>query len=398
MRVLVVIGVVLGLCISVGTAEESAPREGILQPIALDVSDSQFPGRHYFTAFRKSPDDSGTVHPGAVVAEERVPGNGMRFCVAIDANSPDANAPNVLRLSLDGEAQFANAAVIPLKELRKNPDGSFQAEFGPAKVELKINGRTQPIMVSGRYYKQGRRRFLQMNTGWALRGRCRFGKTLYLVRLQDANSNGTVTDSPDMAVLQPLKDDGSPDGAPQTVFCRQPIRIGDAWYSLQADIDTLTLATKKLDIQSGILKGPAVPWEAKLFDGNAFVQIFSAGGEAVVPTGRWEIQEYRLHNKPGKEEPRKGPVAVRYNRRGPNLLVNKDSTIQADFGPPLRTSLKIMHRARSVTFHFQLADATGKAIFASYFRGGTYVYPAPPEVVVMDDTGKEVHRGRMEYG
>ena len=348
----------------------------------------------FYTSFFRDPDaGSGTVNPHAVVCQV---GNPLRVIyVAIDSAKPDATAPDLLRIALDGP-KFQNAAVAELK--RDGPTNTI----APKTVELRFGDRTVKAMVSGSYYKQAENRYLSLDIGTALEGQCKIGQKSYAVRVIDGNANFEFGDEcgytdgrwrqGDTVVI----DTGEGDFKKSVVkgFYGQPLKVGQAWYTVSLAKDGKSLLAEQLKAETGKLKIDQEQWSATLANAETKVPMKLSGGkEAVeVPAGKYLLLTYTVKVAPDKKHPFGGSVLVN-DGGGKTITVAAGKTADLVIGPPLVAQIVADKKGDVVTLSLEVKDAGGLAVVLS---SGSPT--GEPSFTVTDAAGKEVYSGKLSYG
>ena len=229
--------------------------------LAIDV------GRWYaqFNQFRKPEASAGTVHRGAAMAPLRC--GGQTILAAVDARTPDAKAPNVVRFDFTGSGKFDDANVADLKVLANKPDQkAFSAVFGPATLKIERGGRTIPVTVEGQYSKQHQYRWLHATFTVAAETTCRFGRKTLPVRVIDGTGNLTLGDAAepvrragktvgirkgDTVAVDTGAGSFADAGAVRRTYFGQPIFVGGAWYQMKLSQYAASLSAEPMRDPTG---------------------------------------------------------------------------------------------------------------------------------------------------
>ena len=184
-----------GVAVVVGVALPLLADVGDLKPVACPAGSALMPGSLYASvrAFAQAPEGCGTVNPHAVVATLRT--GELAIKVAVDSSKPDAGASDLIRVDFSGAGKFADAVVVPLR-IHPQGGGNFYAEFGPATVSIRRDGKTIPASIEGSYTRSSNYRYLHMYVGTGLEGQCAFGDKTCPVRIIDGNNNFRFDDKP----------------------------------------------------------------------------------------------------------------------------------------------------------------------------------------------------------
>jgi hypothetical protein len=139
---------------------------------------------------------------------------------------------------------------------------------------------------------------------------------------------------------------------------------------------------------------PGIRWDAELVrDGNSF---YVAGGNKAVaiPAGKYELGWFRVRTE---DDPDAGAVAVGYGGPKLNLQPGQELALGSPF--PLQGRLQVrVGPDRVASFLLEARTKSGLVLASLKFKGGLADQPAPPRVIVTDESGKVVNQGTMEYG
>ncbi len=351
--------------------------------------------------FAKPSEDAGTLHKGAMVVTLR-----DDLKIAIDANDPNGRGPNLVRLDFTGKGDFRNAPTLPLKWDRK--EGGYR--IGPGVIEVRRGERTIPVSVNGNYYRysQFRRVLLQMGTG--LEGSCRFGDTVYPVRIVDLTGDLDCDDKPTVEFR------GGFLSAPVTkgdrVVVRQRHMVGadtdgtdaplgyllpvdGAWYRVKVSEDGTKISANPVKEATARVRLPAVKGWALLMGTQHEVRVWADKGPAEVPLDEYIVAEYNVEGLPS------APRVVIQGRSATCALEIEpgDTPFDLPLTGPLRAKPEV-HRpddgGSEVMIQLALFDALGGRV--RLLRDANGKQPPPPPVEIFTTDGTKVHTGKMAYG
>ena len=405
----------VGLCILLSLAASVHGAAGELRPVEFQPGQAlrQQGLNAYGQRFAKRTAGDGTVNEHAMVAVVRSGEPAMR--VAVDAKSPDAKAPDVVRLDLAGKGRFDDETVVPLAGTQQGT--TFHGQVGPATIRVRIGGRTIPVRVTGSYYRSNTYRHLALMLGTAAEGDCRFGGKTRRVRIVDGDSNLRIGDpatrtksgsrvvglgAGDTLVID--QGDGTFGGSVLRTYLGSPVLMDGVWYEVTVTGGGTKVAAKPLALKTGRIRVPHEQWSATFIGEKSFLTVTGGKGPVSLPADRYIITDYRetvevgdgkmaTLSRSGRREAYAGKARV--------FDVPADKTTDIAVGSPLSAGLAIskpggIFSARQVRIDLELTDSSGAAI------GGLTVpgvgRPACPTVSVFDAKGSPVYNCKLEYG
>ena len=354
--------------------------------------------------------DDGTVNESAAIVTLK---NGpLTIKVALDSRKPDAKAPDVVRLDFTGRGRFDDTAAVPVKSGNGSTWDRGQGAFGPASLDVPLNGKTVPVTVGGMYYKSGPNQFVGLSLCTGLEGTCAFGDKAHPVRLIDGDSNLRLGDASSRIKMDNrvvgvkagdtlVLDTGAGKFQPQDVrkcFYGQPVLVDGTWYRVTVSPDGSKVSSAPLAVTSGKIKIPHDQWRAT-FIGETY--ILAAGGGAApidLPADRYLLADYQEIAKLPNGEPavleRDGRRAL-YTGTATAIDLPADKTVQVAAGSPLTGRVEAVQTGRQVLLSLSLLDAAGADVSDVAVAKDR---PAAPRIEIRDAAGKTVHKAAMEYG
>ncbi|NLF32906.1 MAG: hypothetical protein GX591_18715 [Planctomycetes bacterium] len=358
--------------------------------------------------FAKPAEGAGTVHAGAMTAARR--DAKVRIAVAIDATTPEAPAPDVLRLDFTGQGRFEGAPVVPLKSYPMG-GGSFYAPFGPELITVQRGGEILPVWVEGFYNRSRGQRSLWLETATAREGICRFGDRSCAVQVLDGSLNLAVNDRTAFARDHDHRsigtigdtlaiDVGDGSFAADTVvraFVGQPVQVDGRWYRVTVADDQKSLSAAPWTGPLGHLRIDHDDWWCLLIGDDSAVVVRGGRQDVPVPAGTYEVVEGRQILR-GQ---RPGSLAWEAERNvaAATVTIEAGRTAVLAVGAPIALKVRAAVDGRRVSMDLEQLDAAGLPVsgitVGDAARGRR---PPAPRLTVTDADGKIVHRGTFDYG
>ena len=356
-------------------------------------------------SFTKPTEGDGTVNKHAMVATLK--SGKLVIKVAIDTRSPDTKVPDVIRFDFTGEGKFDDKLVVPLKRLNQD-----QASFGPATLDVQVDGRTIPVTVRGGYFKSGTYRQMNVSFGTAVEGTCAFGEKTYAVRVIDGNNNlrlGDVTtqikhnrklmginagdtlvvDTGDGSFAKPIKS-----------FYGQPVLVDGKWYDVTISADVSKVSARQMEIEeAGTIKITHKEWSATFIGEKYILMLKGDTAPIAVPPDRYVVTDYQemVGSEPGKSPARlMSGFGGNYPGKGKVVEVKADQMTEIPIGSPLTASITAKQSGRTVRLSLVLTDASGANV--DDLTGPKGGRPPAPKVEIFDTEGKSVYKCTLEYG
>lgn len=404
--------IVLSVAVGQAAAAEATPTAEVPRGVLL-------PYRYFARSneFSKPPEDAGTVSPQAVAVGLSGP---IRFHAAIDAATPEAAQPELVRFDFTAQGRFTDAATAPLKITRRDRS-TMEAKIGPATVKVPVDGELVEVTVWGQYQKQGPTfRDLKIGFDLGLKAECDFGPKRYVVCLVDGTGNLRIGDA-FKAVVQNGKVTGRSDGDTLMIdtgdgtfedsskvlryVYGQPVWIDGAWYDVKAGDDGKSISAQPVDLPTGRIKVAAANWEMLLVSPERVTWVWSteAGQEVAVPAGNYVVMRYKQYAEFGEansgailmEEPTSYQGQMERTPRDPVVDVAPEATVDVPIGTPLTAAIKVSLSGREARFSLKVTDASGRPPRYVQLKGNRR---PEPRIRVLDAAGNKVHATTLEYG
>ena len=234
-----------------------------------------------------------TLGPDAVVASVDLPFGTLG--VAVDYSSDLAESPDLLRFDFTGEGNFTANHAISF-----DPQG--YGRFGPKVLEVARDGETIPVNVFGVLRHSPDSPLIELSVGPVVEATCSFGDKIHRVRLADGR--GRLDFVRGITALEQgrrqmtgsrLLIDSAGDGSFSVKGeYGQPIRVGDKWYDITHDGQTMS--ARPLDLDSAAITFPKGTLACSLA-GKEFACYFTSRAPIdAIPAGNFAILEYYLNS------------------------------------------------------------------------------------------------------
>jgi len=338
--------------------------------------------------------------------------------VVLNFTKDGADEPDVVRFDFTGKGTFEKDSAVALRKVA-DQRAEHYAEFGPATVNARRDGKTFPVAVRGIYAKLKGRRQVGFTFAAAMEGKCQFGRKEYPVRLIDNTGEfrfddkgkfdrkqrgGMGLSSGDTVLID--TGDGSFTRSVIKAYCGQPVFLDGAWHEVTASADGTKVSARRIDLKFGQVVMDRDKWEAVLVsDGKAF---YVCGGRdpVAVPAGKYDLLYYREWSAPDAAGNRSWLLAasmefLSQGKTGEVVTVAAGKTARLPFGSPLQAdfSAKVTEN-RTVEFSIGSPRDRGGLAVAMITRPGGWIVSAPdaPVVTILDGKGKRVAAVTLEYG
>lgn len=358
---------------------------------------------------------TGLVHERAKLATVKV--GQLDIAVAIDADKADAADTDAIRFNFAGKPDFDKSRSYPLRisKSKANDNGKeFEqvvGQFGPIDVKIKVGDDEVPAILSGYYFRGASRRSLALRLLTARQGDCALGDKKHAVRLIDTTSNLRHDDKtqPRKALGGPLTfeagdavivDCGKGDfkGALAKGHYGQPILVDGKWWQITLDAKAGKLAAEESKDPTGTMwvKVDMPRWTMRL-EGKKHKLIVSGGKEPVtVPADSYRIEGYTLDQTAPGIVGGKASLTAGSWQPAIRIEIEKGKQAEPKLGPPLTAKLTATPAGRDVRISMSFTDQAGMQIGSVVGEKGAV--PDAPRFTVVDESGKEVHKGTLEYG
>ena len=361
--------------------------------------------------------DAGTISPHAIVSDVRPDSratSGTSFLkVAIDASKPEISQPDIVRLDFSGKGNFSDSPSLSLKIKSTNGQG-YQATFGPEVVQAKRGQEVLPVLVQGQYYKSGESPYLLMQALAVIQSDVSFGSKTHAVRLVDCNGNFNFSDAPvpsgnrgeyvGVSMGDYLSIDLTEGGSKKslTAPCGQPVRVDGQWYKIGYDADKKQISAQPVQLPTATIQHDQPQWTCKLAKKDCTLVLRGGKDPIEVPAGEYCLIEYTAGPglNSGMENGIKDSLLYVQGRlantaKAQRIVLAEGKTCPLAVGAPLQAKCIAQTNGRNVTFNMQLTDRGGCSVIYVCGPGGKR---QPPQVSVIDDSGKTVYSNTLEFG
>ena len=317
------------------------------------------------------------------------------FRIALSSSKGDMDRPDQVFIDFTGTGRFAPGAAIDVRPAGAGKPFDFMGRFGPAEIKVQRNAREYVVCLVGEVLRIDKQYLVGVALVPMLEGSCAFGEKTHRVRLLDVagfnrNWSGRLKHRPNSTLM--LIADTRGFASPLPANIGQQVMVDGVWYDVSA-VDGRVQA-RAVEVKAALLSMPGIRWDAELVrDGNSF---FVAGGKkaVAVPAGKYELGWFRVRTE---DDPDAGAVAIGYG--GPKLDLQPGQELALGNPFPLQGKLQVrVGPDRVASFLLDARTKSGLVLKSLKFKGGLADQPAPPRVIVTDESGKVVNQGTMEYG
>ena len=374
--------------------------------------------------FENLPNDSGTVWAKAVVGKIMLAGTNepSTIQVAVDADTTDATEPSVIRLNLEGKAQFTRELSLPLKAARlaANRANMWMTTFGPKVVEIKRGDKTVPVWISGNCFRFDANQNGRTVQSWrvtltvmsAIQLNVKFGDRTYPLRLVDTNGNFIYNDrakpiiADDMAsvvggdALVIDTGDGQFRQDAEKWPSGHPVRVGGKWYTLTVPADGTSVSADPVKAAMSAVKIAADHWSCRLVSKDTVLTLSGGRDPVDVPAGEYFIQDYTVTGPTaaaarGQKTSVTGVGLDVESNRMKALAFEAGKTTELVVGAPLKANVKSAVAGGNVIFSMVFSDRGGYKVTSMIGNQGR---PPAPRFSVVGSGGKNIFQSTLEYG
>ncbi len=389
------------------------PDLGIFPPLMANVSMAETP-----------PPGSGTLTSRAKTGKGAVRGTKLSISAALDYTGRGASRPDLLYLDFTGEGKFDRKYAIPLKEIPPPAkEVRWAADFGPAALEVRRDGRSYLVTVRGiaggmaTRTKQGDIAAFTLSA--VVEGKCTFGKKEYPVRCLDNTGDfrfdergkfdpkdrrGQGFSTGDQLLID--TGDGTFTRSVIRAYYGQPVFVDGAWYEMTVSADGDKVSARPVKLRSGEVAIDSGKWDLVLERDGEVICVSGGKRPVPAPAGRYNLLYYRQWSAPDAEGKRAWLLAtitdfMSGKGKGRTVTVAADKTTKLDFAPPLKGQLSAkVSGDRTVEFSLDKIALQGDLpVVLMTTPGGWYgSHPDAPKVKVSDARGDVVGEFTLDYG
>ena len=395
---------IVGLCTVVVLTGVLYAAVGDLTPVAVEPGEAlQIVGLSGLpNSFTKPTPGDGTVSPRAtVVVLKSASPPGISVKAAIDSQSPDAKAPDVVRLNFAGSGGFEGNPAIPLSGRKEGP--VFSGKLKPTTIQVQRDGKVIPVTIDGHYTKQPGYRYLVLRAGTALAGKCRFGEKVYDVRVVDGNANLTCGDkTTPRAAMGSNRSPGRGDtlvvdygGSISRSFYGHPALVDGLWYDVKLSEDGAKISATPADIKTATLKIPNDNWSLRLAGKKHVLTVSGSDKPVTIPADTYTMVQFAQDAKDDDGKESWLVFDARWVSKKRIFKASPGQTVELAVGTPLTAKVECKVHGRAVSMNLKIVDASGEE--------GDYLVKSEsgrpdPKMEVFDAEGKKVYSGNFEYG
>jgi hypothetical protein len=333
----------------------------------------------------------------AIVSEAGEPYSGKRpFKIALGNSKGDPNQPDRVFIDFTGTGKFDPRAAIAVRPAGACKPLDFTGRFGPVELKVQRNGRQYVLSVVGEVLCIDKQYLVGAALLPMLESSCSFGATTHRVRLVDVES--FILDRPSRRKFRPnstlilIDADDRGFAVPLPANVGQRVMVDGEWYEVSVVDGKVQAAPAQ--VQAAFLSMPGLHWDAKLERGGKSFYVAGGAKPTAIPAGKYSCGWFRIWTA---DDPQAGTVLVGVS--GPKLDLQPGRELNLGSPFPLRGDLQVeTMRERTIMFTLRLTAKNGIGSLILKTKGGQADQPAPPTVVVTDESGKVVCRAAMGYG
>jgi len=364
--------------------------------------------------FRPARPGCGTVHPKARVVTVDV--GGRKMALALDAEQPDAQQYDIVRLDLTGKGDFRSALQIPRIYFAPRSDRSGQKKFVYEFVaDFPAMTVGERKMAAGVIidYKEGAALGSATELGYRLStcavGECRFGDRTYKVRFYDYSGNLSVCDPArprregehlakdawgdgfcvdvhqDADSVQwftnvtgePIRYDGrrwriNRVRMPQAQY-GQLVLVDRRWWDVRVSADGCHVTAEPYEGPMAHIRLDHPFWQLTLIGDDVLLNVHGGEGPVPIPAGRYRLETYWEYVSP---TPSHYSASLLISDRVisrvdlPTFDLKAGTTTPIRLGSPLRGTMTVTQKEGSLHFSIDLNDAGGRGVYVPRFRDG----------------------------
>jgi hypothetical protein len=240
-------------------------------------------------------------------------------------------------------------------------------------------------------------------------GQVRLGGKAYRVAVIDGDLSGRYNDIP----ARPLTDrrvdavvidrngngqferfDPTGNSPPEWSPLTKALAVDGAWYAVTVAADGSTIDLSPTQPAYGHLDLGPHRLTLGAFSDFGYQRIESRGGKVRVPAGRYATVSLELLKSDGTANWRL--QLARDAGRLATFVVEAGQTFSIPLGPPLVPAASVELAGGTVRLDYRLAGRSGERYAPAVMKGNSRV--APPQVEIVDTTGKVIYSGKFAYG
>ena len=351
---------------------------------------------------------SGTVHPKAKVLTMQWAGATVKM--AIDANSPQAQHPDVLRVDWTGKGDFHQATVISRRPIGS---GRTHSNRGPlflaSRLPVTLGGQKLSISFEGSSSWRRSWSSFWLRSWMSAKASCLFGDKAHTVRFFDSNGNLLFAD----AVTTPRKvrgyyyldcqmgdhvyvdvDSLRRGSSAAASFYGQPILV-DGWlWNVKVAPDRKSVVTERYEGPTGQVRIDHPFWDCWLVSDKHVVFIYGGSEPVPVPVGKYWIWNFGEYAKPGNWDTRVhfGGNYVPWHPKP--VSIHAGRTHEVKVGSPFSVRLDVQQIGRTLRLRVLGSEVSGLPVPSD--QGRKVLRGREAVVQISDATGKLVGEVRRK--
>ncbi|MBN2577867.1 MAG: hypothetical protein JXB10_02665 [Pirellulales bacterium] len=344
---------------------------------------------------------------------------GQQYAFVLDVIDAKAKGYNKLYFDLNRNGDLTDDGAVTTKDVDASPKtGISQSQF--PRVDLKLGkgaqSRDYSFLLSVFCQTGGPLQFatVSLSSAAVREGYLTQGKRKIHLVLLDQNSNGRFDDlisihlagnrvyptlgdllliNPNPRNLLSLETAFGRD----RIFLNRTLCLGKAFYRLEVSPSGENLKMTPAELALGYVTGPGPAYRAMIYSNDYGAMMIGGMKDQKIPLpeGIWKVANYSLD---ASASPRPGQTAISaaFNDQSVEITVDKGKTVGLPFGTPYKAQVAASKpKDNKVSLSLSILGAAGEQCTSVSVNGAR---PPAPQFVIKDADGKEVHRGKFEYG
>jgi hypothetical protein len=344
--------------------------------------------------------------------------NGQEYAFALDVTSDKAKGYDKLYFDLNRNGDLTDDKAVTTKDVNADAKSGVSKSQFP-RVDMKLDGKDgeqeYSFNLSVECHVGGNQQMAiallytaAMREGYATQG----GRKIHLILL-DQNSNGRFDDllsvqhngnqpslnQGDLLLINPNLKNLKANAAQSNdrYFLNRTICLCKKFFHLDVSPSGDSVKLEPIDLALGNVQNSSPSYIAWLTSDEYGVMMIQGtkGQKLPMPAGDWKMVSYSLNSSPSGGGGGSGLTAV-FPDSCEGITVAKGKTLDLPFGAPFQTKVTA-HKMQDNKIYLSLdiLGAGGEKCTSLSVNGRQ---PPGPQFIIKDSDGKEVYKGKFEFG